>query len=54
MSWSVTDVLAVLRRHLAEEQVRRGAQIALIKALTEREENTAEAEHALRETEPSS
>ncbi|GEP06325.1 hypothetical protein [Methylobacterium oxalidis] len=53
MPWSVTDELAVTRRHLAEEEARRCAQIALIKTLTERGQSVVETEHALRETEAS-
>ena len=51
MTWSVADELAVTKRRLNEDEVRRSAQTALIKALNGRGQSTAEAEHVLREIE---
>jgi hypothetical protein len=51
MTWSVADELAVTKRRLNEDEVRRSAQTALIEALNGRGQSTAEAEHVLREIE---
>jgi hypothetical protein len=51
MTWSVADELAVTKRRLHEDEVRRSAQTALIEALNGRGQSTAEAEHVLREIE---
>ena len=51
MTWSVADGLAVTKRRLHEDEVRRSAQTALIEALNGRGQSTAEAEHVLREIE---
>jgi hypothetical protein len=51
MTWSVADELAVTKRHLAEEEVRRSAQISLIETLSARGQSTAETAHVLREIE---
>ena len=51
MTWSVADELAVTKRRLNEDEVRRSAQTALIDALNGRGQSTAEAEHVLREIE---
>jgi hypothetical protein len=51
MTWSVADELAVTKRRLHEDEVRRSAQTALIDALNGRGQSTAEAEHVLREIE---
>ena len=51
MTWSVADELAVTKRRLHEDEVRRSAQTALIKTLNGRGQSTAEAEHVLREIE---
>ena len=51
MTWSVADELAVTKRHIAEDEARLSAQIALIETLTSRGQSTAEAEHILWEIE---
>jgi hypothetical protein len=51
MTWSVADELAVTKRRLHEDEVRRSAQTALIETLNGRGQSTAEAEHVLREIE---
>jgi Mg-chelatase subunit ChlD len=51
VSWSVTDELAVTKRHLAEAERQQAAQITHIKILTDGGLNTAAAEHVLREIE---
>ena len=51
MTWSVADELAVTKRRLHEDEVRRSAQTALIDALNGRGQSTAEATHALQDIE---
>jgi hypothetical protein len=51
MTWSVADELAVTKRRLNEDEVRRSAQTALIETLIGRGQSTAEAEHVLQEIE---
>ena len=51
MSWSVTDELALTKRHLAEAERQQAAQITQIKILTDGGLSTAAAEHVLREVE---
>ena len=51
MTWSVADELAVTKRHIAKDEARLSAQIALIETLTGRGQSTAEAEIILWEIE---
>ena len=51
MTWSVADELAVTKRHLAEEEMRRSAQISLIETLRGGGQSTTETAHVLREIE---